>query len=244
MASVAPAIVNPYRGSPAPPRPRETRPLTRSSIDRIRGLRGVGAGRRLLIVASGPTVARVDFSGLDRGTSDVLIVNRPYQPLMDLAKWWAVNDMPVVMKHLDQIRAFKGTFICGSSAFIPGRDSIKVPALAGRGFSMDLSQGFYLGRSTTLSSLQVAGWMDYASIFVLGCDMSAEGNLYHDGSAPLGMTESTRKKRFDTEAEYWAYAAKSMPVELRQKTTFVGDLNPYPFVRLFNRATDLSKVVW
>lgn len=237
--------VTPYKHPRPAPSARESTPkLSRGSAVKIKALRGSGAGRRLVIVASGPSVARVDFSQVkDREDTDFLFVNRPLPILLDIAKYWAVNDQPIVMQHLAEMRQFKGEIICGSSAFVPGRDCIKVTSAPGRGFSMDLERGFHLGRSTTLSSLQVAVWCGYESIVVCGCDMNADGQLYFTGETNPVVSDNIRRRRFDLEAENWAYAAESLPEEIRRRITFVTDLNPYPFIQQFRHTDNLVLAV-
>lgn len=201
---------------------------------KLEQLRGVGQGRRLIIIASGPSVSRVNFDGLT-DAFDVLYVNRPYKPLLDYARYWAVNDQPIVRQHMRGLRYFPGQVICGASAFIPGRDYIKVKVIPGPGISLDLVQGFHLGRSTTLSSLQAALWMGYERIFIVGMDMCLEnGEAYFDRSDNPAVSLSTREVRFKTEAHNWAVATEALIKHgLIGKVRMVTDCNPWPFIKAY-----------
>ena len=222
---------------------RKRRPRTAYGMrERIESIQNIGQGRNLIIVASGPSVRDINFEGLDN-TYDALYVNRPYSPLGHIAKYWAVNDQPIVNQHLRHMQKFPGQMICGASSFVRGRDIIKIKVLAGAGFSLDLIRGFHLGRSTTLSSLQAAFWMDYDHIYIVGLDMTTAE--YHDKSDNPNVSPTARIERFKNEATYWRRATEILIEQnLIHKVTMVTNCNPFPFVQEYEIENNLKEPAW
>ena len=236
-------VLNPYRQKRPHPILAK-RKLASDQCAKLDALKDCGVGRNLIIVAGGSSANRINYD-FDEEKYDVLLVNRPFPKLMHLAKFWCINDGPIVIKYMKETRVFKGEFICSSSAFVPGRECTKVRSLAGLGFSMDLIKGFYLGRSTTLSSLQVAAHCNYDHIYVVGVDMCMGDGLYHDGSTNPRMDSEQRVLQFEREVHAWKHCSHAAPEEFRNKVSFITDLNPYDFIDTYYiRIIDMDSIGW
>jgi hypothetical protein len=98
-----------------------------------------------------------------------------------------------------------------------------------------MSKGFYIGKSTTFSAMQVAAWMGYEKIYIFGCDMCRVGKKLHSYGVNPDVPEKVRERRFKKEAEFYDVASKIMGEGLRKKYVFCSSYNPWPFVDKFER---------
>jgi hypothetical protein len=114
--------------------------------------------------------------------------------------------------------------------------------MQGKGFSLNLNNGFYIGRSSVYAALQVAIWMDYSHIYVFGVDMTAvNGKLYPWGSNP-DVSDQNRAKRFKMEAESFMWLANNVDKKITSKMTFCSKYNPWDFVKKFEKLDHVEAV--
>jgi hypothetical protein len=129
-------------------------------LEAIRGLRDIGAGRTLVILATGPSVNEVaDLDRLrDHPRIDTLAVNRA---LPDLDPTFLIfQDAEARMRLKDYLPSYGGIVLSALRASPPDQlNTVRFEARAGTGFSRELTQGVYCGKSTTYAAVQWALWM-------------------------------------------------------------------------------------
>jgi hypothetical protein len=240
------SVVIPKRGAVARPASKSHKPTVKivtrdppeSSTKKLRELHNSCVGKTLAIIANGPSVLEIDTTKLISSKIDIMSINRP-----DLRVWptkyWLFCDISQLKRHNSLWKDYNGyTF---NSVMInesrPG--TIFIKNIPGLGFSLDLTKGFNIGRSSVYAAMQVALWLGYDKIYIFGIDMGAitiEGKeiLYFYG-VNLDCASDNRKKRFAEEAKYYDDAANSLPSEIREKFYFCSTYNKFRFIDKFNR---------
>lgn len=196
-------------------------------------LKGVGQGRVLVIIACGPSVNELEIEKLNNQPKiDVMCINKP-NPRVWPSRWWGLCDHSQYTRNQSTWEGYKGTVISATSVRARHRDQVVIRNLVGSNFSKDLLKGYYIGRSSTYANMQVALWMGYDKIYILGCDMSAvNGQLHCYGNNP-DVAPNTRIERFKTEADSYTWAGKNLPEEERRKFVFCSNYNQFPFIKSF-----------
>jgi hypothetical protein len=154
-------------------------------------------------------------------------------------KYWLFCDTSQLLRNRDLWLHYDGYIFNSAmiSEFRPG--TIQIKNIHGEGFSLDPTQGFYIGRSSVYGAQQVALWLGYDRIYIFGCDMCAvningQPLVHFFGVNPDTQPES-RVKRFADEAKYYIYAAKHLSSEVRNRFYFCSSYNPFDFVSSFNK---------
>jgi hypothetical protein len=128
---------------------------------------------------------------------------------------------------------YKGTIINASSVRATHPNQTLIRTIAGKGFSRDMTKGLHIGRSTTYSAMQVALYMGYNQIYIFGCDMGAvDGQMHRYGQNP-DVSNENRARRFDKEAEHFAWGTKSLKDYERSKFVFCSTHNKYDFIKQY-----------
>lgn len=215
-----------------------TKSVRQDSInnDSILALKGRGRGRILVMIACGPSVKEV--SDLDRLKGHprifTMTINKPQPPLWPTDAW-AFCDHSQYNRNKNEFDNYRGMLINSSSIKVRKPNQVLVRAKQGRGFSFDLTNGFYIGRSTTYTNMQTALYMGFEKIFLFGVDMcEVEGKLWSYGINP-DVAPKNRIQRFSMEAEHYQNAANILQENDRKKFYFCTTYNPFPFVKEFNR---------
>lgn len=206
----------------------------------VLSLKDAGKGRILIIIANGPSINEIDYESLqtlikETNKIDTLSINNPHNNLWP-TKYWMFADNTQYNRFTDIFNSYEGIIINTSAIRKRRRNQVIIKYLGGKGFSRDLTKGFYLGRSTTFAAMQVALYMNYDKIFIFGMDMTdIGGKLHYYGQNP-DVSNDTRKSRFKMEAVFYDYAARNIltPQE-RIKFYICSQYNPFEFVELFNR---------
>ena len=203
--------------------------------DRVKALKDIGIGRVLVMVACGPSILQADLGKLRNNPNiDIMCINKPDKRVWP-SKYWVFCDTSQHRRNSDLWGGYTGTPINSSAVRVRHPNQILVKNKGGKGFSKDLLQGYYIGRSTTYANMQVALYMGYDAIYIFGCDMcEVDGVLHFYGQNP-DVPEENRKKRFALEAEYYTYAANQLSEQDRSRFTFCSSYNPWPFVERFKR---------
>lgn len=114
--------------------------------------------------------------------------------------------------------------------------TVFIPIINAQGWSRDLGNGLYGGKSSTYSALQIGMWAGYPRVYIIGCDMAPVGDrTWHYGGDNPDITIEQRIPRFDLEAAHWKHAAKALRPEERSKIYFCSGYNRFAFVDAFNR---------
>jgi hypothetical protein len=215
---------------------RDANVNVREQIEKIRSLKGRGRGRVLVVIACGPSMREVEDLHLlkDAPRIDTLTINKPQPPLWPTTMW-AFCDHTQYARNQAAFESYGGLLINSSSIRVYHPRQFLLRARHGKGFSTDLTQGFYIGRSTTYANMQTALFMDYERIYLFGVDMcEVNGKMWSYGVNP-DVALHNRAQRFAAEAEHYQYAAVSLPERDRKRFFFCSTYNPWPFVQAFNR---------
>lgn len=202
----------------------------------ILALKGRGRGRILVMIACGPSVKEVSDLDLLKGHPRIftMTINKPQPPLWPTDAW-AFCDHSQYNRNKNEFDNYKGMLINSSSIKVRKLNQILIRAKQGRGFSFDLTNGFYIGRSTTYTNMQTALYMGFEKIFLFGVDMcEVDGKLWSYGVNP-DVAPKNRVQRFSMEAEHYQNAANILQEIDRKKFYFCTTYNPFPFIKEFNR---------
>jgi len=210
--------------------------------DKVRGLKDIGVGRVLVIVACGPSILQADLSKLKgHPRIDTMSINKPDKRVWPTT-YWVFCDNSQYRRNRESWDTYRGKIINPPSIKASHPNQIMVRNLGGKGFSRNLLNGFHIGRSTTFANMQTALWMNYDKIYIFGCDMTdIDGKMHYYGKNP-DVADENRKKRFADEAGYYMMAADSMNEVERAKFVFCSSYNPWPFIKKFSRL-DQKKAV-
>ena len=197
-----------------------------------RTLRGVGKDRVLLIIAAGPSINEIDFTRLKgHPLIDVMCINKPYPPLWP-TKFWSFCDHSQYERTKDIWNSYEGIIINSTNVRARKSNQIVIKGHSGKGWSRDITGGFYVGRSSTYAGMQLAAYMDYKRVYLCGVDMGSGAWWY--GTNP-DVSSETRQKRFADEAQSYLYAANKLEPELKDRFVFCSTYNKWPFVEYFKR---------
>jgi hypothetical protein len=216
-------------------------------VDRVRGLRGRGRGKFLVIIGNGPSIVEIDLPALSgHPRIDLMSINKP-DPRIWPTQLWSFCDACIWQRHEQLWNAYTGLAITSTGIEQTKPNSVKIKALYGDGFSRKLDEGYYVGHSTVFASMQVALWMDYDRVFLFGVDMAALTNpdgtkrVHFYGTNP-DVDPEERIKRFGLEAKYYDEAAERLSEADRKRFTFCSNYNPWPFVDKFSRLDHTNAV--
>jgi uncharacterized protein YjiS (DUF1127 family) len=208
----------------------------------IMRLKDIGIGRILIILANGPSINEVPVEQLNNISNiDLMCVNKPNQKVWP-TKYWSFCDQSQYTRNQAAWDTYTGTLLNATAVRTRHRHQVLIKNVSGTGFSKDLIKGYYIGRSTTFASMQIALWMNYDKVYIFGCDMAAvNGQLHFYGQNP-DVNNAHRVERFKQEAESFTYAAQNLSGDERQKFVFCSNYNTFPFVDSFQRMDHLNAV--
>lgn len=209
-------------------------------MSKVSGIRNIGIGKRLLMIAPGPSILEIDLKALNNIRNlDTLTINKP-----DMRIWpttyWSFCDHSQYLRNKDTFESFNG-LIFNSGAVRARKDNqIIFKNMRNGKFSLDLTQGIDVGRSTTYASMQIALWMNYDKIYIIGCDMAKVGDMVHSYGRNPDVSEDTRVARFKGETQCYDNAASALSVDQRNKFYFCSSYNPWDFVNKFNKMDHIN----
>jgi hypothetical protein len=203
--------------------------------EKINSLKNCGIGKKLVIVACGPSVNEINLNQLSNiNTIDIMCINKPDKRVWP-PTYWLFCDQTQFARNKDLWEHFNGTIINASSIRARHKNQVLIKGITGKGFSTDMQKGFYIGRSSTYAALQVSLWMNYDKIYILGLDMSAvNGQLHFYGINP-DVPNETRIQRFAKEAENFDYGVEHMKQTEKDKIVILSNYNPYDFTNKFKK---------
>jgi len=223
-----------YRGSVLRTKKEAEMSKYRKSVENFKD---IGVGRYLAMIACGPSILEVDLPRLQgHDKVDLMSINKP-DPRVHPTKYWVFCDQSQYMRNKKAFDSYTGTLINAWSVRARHPNQVLIKNRSGKGFSKNLLQGYYIGRSTTFANMQVALWMNYDKIFVFGCDMCQPPNaksLHSYGRNP-DVDPKIRVKRFQKEADHYVAGAKQLTQLDRKKFVFCSAYNPWGFVDMFGK---------
>lgn len=208
------------------------------SLQRLKELRGSGAGRALVIVANGPSIIEASLEKLrNLQKVDLMSINRPDDRVWP-TKYWLFCDTSQYHRHRDRWEGYQG-ILFNTIAIPPHRNSVHIRHITGSGFSRDLVAGFHIGRSSVFAAMQVALWLNYDMIYIFGVDMRSvqvDGReMVHFYGANPDVQPENRIKRFADEARHYDLASSVLSNEIRQRFCFCSSYLSFPFADRFCR---------
>ena len=195
--------------------------------------------RVLVILGNGPSLLECDIGQLRVCKFvDVLTINKPDERVWP-TKYWLFMDASQLQRHRAYWNTYDGIIFNSPMIQEVKPRTIQIKSIPGSGFSLNLGDGLFIGQSSVYSSMQVANWLNYDRVYILGIDMCAvviDGKkmVHFFGANPDVMPEA-RIMRFDAEARYYETAGNTLPEEVRKKFYFCSAYNKYPFIDKFNR---------
>lgn len=218
-----------------------TQPVSADSQTKIKQLKGVGHGKVLIIVGNGPSINEIDLPGIrELPGIDFMSINKPDERIWP-TQYWVFFDLSQLRRHQSLWDNFKGIIINSTSIKQSKLNSLQVRNIGGKGFSLDALNGIHIGRSSVYGAMQLAHWMEYSHIYIIGCDMNPNGvggKLHFYGTNP-DVKPDARANRFQKEAEFYDHAGSILDSSIREKFTFCSSYNSWPFVKHFNSLNHL-----
>lgn len=139
--------------------------------NRIEDFKGMHRGKRLFILASGPSLRDAGLWQLRHRL--VMGLNRSCL-IYPYSHYHCVMDERLFTEYGTELRRTRCLFT------LPGRPfGVPIKFLGGEGFSADLSAGIYSGYTVSYFALQVAVYMEFAQVFFVGLDLNHRNGSTH-----------------------------------------------------------------
>lgn len=132
-------------------------------MNKINEFRDLHKGKRLFILASGPSLTQQDLTPLNRRI--VMGLNRSFLAFPD-THYHCVMDQRLFELYSDMLKKTRYLFTLENRPW-----GIPIKLLGSEGFSLDLEEGIYSGYTIAFFALQVARYMGFCEIFFLGLDL-------------------------------------------------------------------------
>lgn len=177
--------------------PHQAAWLREKEGSRIRATKGIKSGKRCVIMANGPSLAKVDMTKLKE--IDTIALNRAY---LSFDEWGfvpscyvCVNDLVLEQFASDISSAGEMRFLnWRSRKLMTSSDStyyLNVPNPLTDQFSTRLDQCAYAGGSVTFVALEVAYWLGYSEVAIVGLDHRyAEAGIPNSRAVRAGEDKS------------------------------------------------------
>ncbi len=143
-------------------------------MDKIEDFKGIHAGKRLFILASGPSLGDLDLSLLQRRL--VMGLNRSFLVYPE-THYHCCMDHRLFDLHSEEMKKTRFLFTLENRPY-----GIPMKLLGSEGYSHDLTEGIYSGYTISYLALQIAVYMGFSEIFYLGLDLKhRSGNTHFFG---------------------------------------------------------------
>lgn len=158
-----------------------TRDISPDSAAKIRNIQNSGIGRILVIIGNGPSIGEIDLAQL-KGINkvDILSINQPDQRVWP-TKYWSFFDRSQLRRHQALWESFDGYLFNSTSIKEQRPQSMQFKNFQGQGWSKNVVDGLYIGRSSVYATMQIALWMNFKKIFIFGCLPDGEKILTNRG---------------------------------------------------------------
>ena len=212
-----------------------TRNVSPEDTAKANALRGRGRGKVLIIIGNGPSIGEMEVKKLlGHKNIQILSINKPDNRLWP-TDYWAFYDGSQIRRHENLWTNYQGTIFNSTSIKKRKPKTIIFKNIGGKGFSLDAGKGIHIGRSSVYASMQIALWMEFDKIYILGCDMNPEGidgKLHFYGENP-DVPPEVRKHRFKDEATHYEIGSQVLNENQRNKFVFCSDYNNWGFIDKF-----------
>lgn len=159
----------------------------------LKKFKDIHKGRRCFLIGNGPSLRMEDLEVLRSNNEISFGVNRVYLGYTE-TKWrptyYCVSDRNIMLHSYDEIEAlsgtkffrhislsghqFHGSEIYEYDSLVCGADDIRL--------SYEIEKGIYQGHSVIYDALQIAVYMGFSEIYLLGVDLSDGINYQSDGA--------------------------------------------------------------
>lgn len=202
---------------------------------KVQKLKDTGVGKILVMVAPGPSILEADLTKLkDHPYIDIMCINKPQPPVWP-SKFWAFCDHTQYTRNQDTWGSYEGIILNSPNVTARKANQIIIRTKQGKGFSKDLSTGYYIGRSSTYANMQAAHYMNYDTVYIFGLDMAEVNGKLHSYGVNPDVSPENRKSRFAAEAEHYLFAGQNLPEDVRKKFIICSSYNPWDFCKYFGR---------
>lgn len=140
-------------------------------MNKITDFKNRHEGKRIFILASGPSLKDLDLSPLKRRM--VMGLNRSFLIFPD-TYYQCVMDYRLFDEFQDSLKKTRHLFTLEGRPF-----GTPIKLLGAEGFSWDLEEGIYSGYTIAYVALQIAVYMGFKEIYYLGLDLKNEGANTH-----------------------------------------------------------------
>ena len=137
----------------------------------LKEFKGIHKGKRIFILASGPSLKALDLSRLKRRI--VMGMNRSFLTYPK-THYHCVMDHRLFELYEKELHETRYLFTLQDRPW-----GIPMELLGTKGFSWDLEKGIYSGYTISFVALQVAVYMGFQEIYFLGLDLKHEGSNTH-----------------------------------------------------------------
>lgn len=220
----------------------QTRDPLPGSLERTKAIQSLGRGKILIIIGNGPSISEAPLDQLvGIPHIEIMSVNRPDERIWPTT-YWSFFDLSQMRRHEKLWENYEGYIFNSTAIRRQKAKSIQFKNIIGHGWSRDLTKGLHIGRSSVYASMQIAMWMQFAHVYIFGCDMNPDGingQLHFYGVNP-DVEPNIRAQRFLKESEFYVKAAEVLTEEERAKFTFATDYNPWDFVHKYNQMSHKS----
>lgn len=158
--------------------------------DKITKYKNAHKGEKCFIIGTGPSLKIEDLERLHKHGMCCLATNKIYLAF-DKTEWrpdyYLVQDALYIQNNADEIKKIKikEKFVSDSylSFWDEENDAIKYHVIERKiyskmpKFSSDIARGIYNGWTVTYSAMQIAAYMGFSEIYLLGVDFNIIGNI-------------------------------------------------------------------
>ena len=206
------AALRGWRGSDFPLRlPLEDGPIDAASVERLAALRDRHVGETAVIIGNGPSLNDTELEMLtDVATFGVNAIFLAAERFPKPITYYVVEDTSVFSENIEAIKAFDAEWKLFPAMYRPSFDESEIDdhtiffrmnaGFYGRNtgttchprFSLDPTQRLYCGQSVTIINLQLAHWMGFQRVVLIGMDFSLPDSR---GRRPRRGADHVAKRR-------------------------------------------------
>jgi hypothetical protein len=198
-----------YAAGWAPPVPKE---LAGADIEELEFFYNRFKGKRCFIIGNGPSLNKIDLSLLENEYT--FAVNSFYYKTRETGfrpTFFVVEDSSVIKENQDEIVSYEAPFKFFPSIYKslhpkrPGTYFFKInrgfyekasPNYAIPRFSTDITKGAFCGQSVTYVNLQLAYYMGFTEVFLIGMDFNYEIPASHKRTGDVLLSDTDDPNHF------------------------------------------------
>lgn len=192
--------------------------------EKIKTIRNIHQGKRCFIIGNGPSLKYEDLEKLRAHGEICFGLNRIYKAY-PYTQWrpnyYVVVDYMILKLDHAKIRELEGAkFIRHSYKFVEKWDEKEIYEFNGLAYfpgrpqiSFDMYQGVYLGNTVAYDAMQIALYMGFEEIYLLGVDMTSGVRPEDEGAHFYNVSDKQETIGIGNVAlarKCWAYAAEEI----------------------------------